>query len=503
MKSPSTLSEAGAGTSSLGSAPSSILGTPVDTEDSDYDEQLELYKASETLVLHGISPVRKRNMRNCLAAIQCEPPTYKCATGTCKRCPGAEPLREELESIMEANGVETVQYNQWVSTDRANLNTCVVSVEEFLDLFIAALQKLQLHDFIAKNQATFLAEKKEGLSPGEFLVIADFSENYSFVVQDEVQSFHWNNLQATVHPFLCYLKNSEGKIDNVCFTVISENKEHDTISVHLFQQKLISFLTEHFSKKPQKIIYMSDGCADQYKNCYNFTNLCHHDEDFAIPAEWHFFATSHGKSPADGMAGTVKRTAAKASLQRPYEDQILTPKQLFDFVSQEIIGIHFAYATSQEYEEEAKLLKERFSHSKTIPGTRSFHSFIPNSNFSVEVKPYSKSTKKKIEKVTSAHIHVAQDTLQLSTLKGYVTVTYEENCWLGQVMKVDLQARLVEVNFLHPKLPAKSYFYPQHQDILEVDPSDILTIVNPTTPTGRRYYLTLDEITMAMALKAR
>ncbi|KAL5481582.1 hypothetical protein EMCRGX_G021775 [Ephydatia muelleri] len=60
-----------------------------------------------------------------------------------------------------------------------------------------------------------------------------------------------------------------------------------------------------------------------------------------------------------------------------------------------------------------------------------------------------------------------QEALQLSTLKGYVTVAYEENCWLGQVMKVDMNTKLVEFNFLHPKLPAKSYFYPLHQDILE------------------------------------
>ncbi|KAL5484241.1 hypothetical protein EMCRGX_G020703 [Ephydatia muelleri] len=159
--------------------------------------------------------------------------------------------------------------------------------------------KLQLHDFIAKNQATFLAEKKESLSSGEFLVIADFSENYSFVVQDEVQSFHWNNLQATVHPFLCNFKDGDGKINSICFTVISENNQHDNISVHLFQRKLISFLTDHFGKKPKRIMYMSDGCAGQYKNCYNFTNLCHHEEDFGIQAEWHFFATSHGKSAAD------------------------------------------------------------------------------------------------------------------------------------------------------------------------------------------------------------
>ena len=91
------------------------------------------------------------------------------------------------------------------------------------------------------------------------MVIADFSENYSFVVQDEVQSFHWNNLQATVHTFLCYFKDGDGKIDSICFTVISENNQH------LFQRKLISFLTDHFGKKPKRIIYMSDGCAQWFK----------------------------------------------------------------------------------------------------------------------------------------------------------------------------------------------------------------------------------------------
>ena len=47
-----------------------------------------------------------------------------------------------------------------------------------------------------------------------------------------------------------------------------------------------------------------------------FLNLCHHNEDFGMDAEWNFFATSHGKGPCDGLGGTVKRLAAKASLQR-------------------------------------------------------------------------------------------------------------------------------------------------------------------------------------------
>ena len=45
--------------------------------------------------------------------LPCEPPTYKCVIGKCKHCPRIEPLREELETIMEENSVETVQYNRW------------------------------------------------------------------------------------------------------------------------------------------------------------------------------------------------------------------------------------------------------------------------------------------------------------------------------------------------------------------------------------------------------
>ena len=59
----------------------------------------------------------------------------------------------------------------------------------------------------------------------------------------------------------------------------------------------------------------------------------------------------------------MKRTSAKASLQRPKEDQILTPAQLYHFVSSEIKGIHFSFATLHEHEEEARLPSERYKHS--------------------------------------------------------------------------------------------------------------------------------------------
>ena len=95
------------------------------------------------------------------------------------------------------------------------------------------------------------------------------------------------------------------------------------------------------------MIYFSDGASSHYKNCKNFANLCHYESDFnGIKAEWHFFATSHGKGPCDGVGGTVKRSAARASLQKPYNDQIMTPRQLFEYSKENVAGVHFHYCTN-------------------------------------------------------------------------------------------------------------------------------------------------------------
>jgi hypothetical protein len=53
-----------------------------------------------------------------------------------------------------------------------------------------------------------------------------------------------------------------------------------------------------------------------------------------VPEEWHFFATSHGKSACDGVGGTLKWLVAKASLQRPYNDQSSIYNLNFDFVTE-------------------------------------------------------------------------------------------------------------------------------------------------------------------------
>eukprot|EP00731_Ephydatia_muelleri_P013160 Em0007g470a len=114
-----------------------------------------------------------------------------------------------------------------------------------------------------------------------------------------------------------------------------------------------------------------------------------------------------GSSAADGIAGTVKRLAAKASLQRPDGNQILNAMQLYEFATSEIPGMSFCYVTSQEYDDEATLLYARFDQSATIRGTQSFHCFKPINTTMVEVKHYSNSTQVYKKRVMKHISHTA------------------------------------------------------------------------------------------------
>jgi hypothetical protein len=81
-------------------------------------------------------------------------------------------------------------------------------IESLLEKFLLLLHHSYIYSFIATQQAVFLRELKCNLQSSEFVVLCDFAENYSFILQDEAQGFHWNSAQATIHPFVIYFKKS-------------------------------------------------------------------------------------------------------------------------------------------------------------------------------------------------------------------------------------------------------------------------------------------------------
>lgn len=59
----------------------------------------------------------------------------------------------------------------------------VTSTEDFISTFSEQIRALIPHDFIAKNQSEYLKKCKENLQRGDYVVVSDFSENYTFVIQ--------------------------------------------------------------------------------------------------------------------------------------------------------------------------------------------------------------------------------------------------------------------------------------------------------------------------------
>jgi len=107
-------------------------------------------------------------------------------------------------------------------------------------------------------------------------------------------------------------------------------------------------------------------------------NLTYHLADFGIDAEWHFFATSHGKTACDGIGGTVKRAVARESLTRTVGHYILTAKDVYEFCTQKMnTRIRFCLIDESEIKAMGEKIASRFASAKTIPGTQKHHRFVP------------------------------------------------------------------------------------------------------------------------------
>ena len=126
-----------------------------------------------------------------------------------ENCPGPEGVEAAIAKYFEDNDPkEIIEYKQWIHTDRDTVKIQQLSTEKYVDI-AAKILNLSCHHYIAKHQSQHLRALRSDLKEGEFIILMDFSENYSFIVQDAVQGFHWENSQVAVHPFVVYYRENE------------------------------------------------------------------------------------------------------------------------------------------------------------------------------------------------------------------------------------------------------------------------------------------------------
>ena len=99
------------------------------------------------------------------------------------------------------------------------------------------------------------------------------------------------------------------------------------------------------------------------------------DTTFAIYATilmifiWKQSGTSHGKSACDGIGGTVKRPASKASSQPDLD--------MFSYCESDVTGTKFFYISSTTIKDNVILLQDKYNAAQTVKGTRQLDRFVP------------------------------------------------------------------------------------------------------------------------------
>ena len=135
------------------------------------------------------------------------------------------------------DNAESIEFSQWTTIDQSTFTTQKESCHAYIDLVVLQLNKLVPHSYLAKSQSRYLKQRKEKISDNEVLFLGDFTENYKFIVQDEIQSYHWNTSLCTLHPVVLYFK-LENAMQSECFCIMSSDNSHDVAFVYMVQKKI-------------------------------------------------------------------------------------------------------------------------------------------------------------------------------------------------------------------------------------------------------------------------
>ncbi|KAJ4446138.1 hypothetical protein ANN_12830 [Periplaneta americana] len=195
---------------------------------------------------------------------------------------------------------EPLQYHQWIRDSEGKMIKCCIedsTVNDALKALTVMSPKYLFHCYVKKKQSAYFRMLLDNASDTEVLLQVDFSENYSIIHQNEVQSAHWSHDQVTLFTACFWYKD---KVKS--YVIVSDYMTHDKYAVAQFVNVLVDEL-KSFAPNVRILNIFSDGAAQHFKQRFTLSLAT----TAPVPINWHFFATSHGKGAVDGIGGTVKR----------------------------------------------------------------------------------------------------------------------------------------------------------------------------------------------------
>ena len=223
---------------------------------------------------------------------------------TCPRCKNGQGFQSYFD-LHDMDTGDDVTWYVWKNDENDQLCKMIEEgiVEDLRDYTGNITPKFLVHCYVKRQQAAKYSKEREAatspdLDASKALLQVDYSENYTCVYQDEIQSAHWKQHQVSL--FTAALWHS-GELHSK--VVASDNLTHSKETLVAY----VSRLLDDIPATVKSVSIWSDGPSSQFKNHYIAASLHALEEKHGINILWNFFATSHGKGPVDGIGGSVKR----------------------------------------------------------------------------------------------------------------------------------------------------------------------------------------------------
>lgn len=435
-----------------------------------------------------------------IGSLLCEGATMNCWMGLCDSCPIEEKVGNLLVGL---DNDDEITFYQWVSTDRTDLLKLTETTTDFCDRIQRYIPKIALHCYVNRKQHEFLEILKTRL-PSEKSIIAnvDFGQNYTFLIQDSVQSYYWSPPQATIHPHaLQYYHRDENATRDITYVVISDCLEHSALTFYCFHHEVMTEMKKLVDGL-EKVYLVSDGSAAQYKGYKNFCNLLFHEKDYGVKAEHHFNVTAHGKSSCDAASGICKNNARQASKRGV---KITTPFEFYEFCNKKLASdkLRFLYVSKERIDVIAAEmnLHERYKNAKPIPGSRSSHSFTPSAEWpNMIIKQFSSSDKSKEYSIFEGERSLEKC---LPVEGEFVAFTIQNEMRIGRIIENDEATGDVKVFPLITGKTANTFRAKEFSVEIWIEKSTLLCIVRApilTSTSGRFYKLDNEDYKKACSM---
>ena len=172
-------------------------------------------------------------------------------------------------------------------------------------------------------------------------------------------------------------------------------------------------------------------------------------------------------------------------MQVSLQGQILTPLQMYEWVTKNVKGLHFVYAAKEDVELHHFNLVGRFESIQTVPGTRSHHRFVAPTANKIKMSRLSgddcgtsvnASPEPEVEVITGSSINEFHPGL-------FVAVVYDNDWYIGCIIERSDVHQENLVKFMSKPRP-NSITSLRHDETCWVPITNVLCFLSPPIMYG-------------------